>query len=157
MPSKKKTSRKSRPRSRSISWKSRSPYKYNRRNNLLKQVSKKKSKSRSKSKSKKKRSKSKSKKKRSKSRKRYASSVPKSKKNKSKSPRKLVDISAFQYKRKSPRFSSSDGFQRVQNGRRKNVTVGGGYNRKIHTLSRKMYHMTNGSYHRTSQSPKRHN
>ena len=88
--SKKKRSYRSLKRSK----KSRSPrsYKYNRKNNLLsrgKKVSLKKGKSRS--------------------RKRYSSSVPKTRKFKSKSPRKLVDISVFQYKKKSP-----DDFQNVR-------------------------------------------
>lgn len=153
MPSKKKkTSRKSRPRSRFGSKKSHSPYKHNKRNNLLKQVSKRKTKSRSKTRSKKKKSRSKSK-----SRKRYSSSVPKSRKFKSRSPRKLVDISAFQHRKKSPRYSANDGFQKVYNGRRKNhVSSEGKHSRQIHVLSRKMYHVTNGSYHRrSSHSPKR--
>lgn len=94
--------------------KSRSPYRYNRKNNLLKQTSKRRSKSRSKSRST-------SRKKKKSPRKRYSSSVPKSKKNKSRSPRKLVDINDFQYRRKySPKFrvSPKDGFQTVR-GRRK--------------------------------------
>lgn len=128
MPSK-KTNRKSRVRSRSGSRKSRSPYKYNRRNNLLKQVSKRKTKSRSKTRSKKK-SRSKSK-----SRKRYSSSVPKSRKFKSRSPRKLVDISAFQHRKKSPRYSANDGFQKVQNRHRRNIQ-----SRKNNHSPKRRYH-----------------
>lgn len=94
MPSKKKTSRKSR-----------SPYKYNRKNNLLKQTSKKK------------KSRTRIKKSNSRSRKRYSSSAPKSRKVKSKSPRKLVDINVFQYRKKSG--SGNDGFQKVKGRRRK--------------------------------------
>ena len=97
--SKKKRSYRSLKRSK----KSRSPrsYKYNRKNNLLsrgKKVSLKKGKSRSR-----KRYSS------SRSRKRYSSSVPKNRKFKSKSPRKLVVISVFQFKKKSP-----DDFQNVR-------------------------------------------
>lgn len=127
MPSK-KTNRKSRVRSRSVSRKSRSPYKYNRRNNLLKQVSKRKTKSRSKTRSKKK-SRSKSK-----TRKRYSSSVPKSRKFKSRSPRKLVDISVFQHRKRSPRYSANDGFQKVQNRHRRNIS------RKINQSPKRRYH-----------------
>lgn len=99
--------------------KSRSPYKYNRKNNLIRQVLRNKSTSRNK--------RSKKKKSRSKSRKRYSSSVPRSKKVKSKSPRKLVDINAFQQFKKSPRYSSNDGFQWVGR-RRNNVYSGRKYN-----------------------------